>query len=219
MEMNTETAAHDLIARMMLVNEHGMSKQHIKDNMDKFRSAIIFQGFMKKNLIVGSTNQELHDLYCKIALDMDIQPLSLIDFSRTLCKYYGFELYSVKKNGKTKRIFRENITPTKTDQIHAVQALTYYAINEQTKEDFLGQRNSDAYEKYVEWCRNNVQPITSNIGFSRTVSGTTKLTHTHDIEGTKQMTIHNHLEKGEEVILLRMQGGQKYIVLDRIGGD
>lgn len=169
MEMNTETAAHDLIARMMLVNEHGMSKQHIKDNMDKFRSAIIFQGFMKKNLIVGSTNQELHDLYCKIAHDMDIQPLSLIDFSRTLCKYYGFELYSVKKNGKTKRIFRENITPIKTDQIHAVQALTYYAINEQTKEDFLGQRNSDVYEKYVEWCRNNVQPITSNIGFSRTV--------------------------------------------------
>lgn len=49
-------------------------------------------------------------------------------------------------------------------------------------------------------------------------SGATKLTHTHDIEGTKQMTIHNHLEKGEEVILLRMQGGQKYIVLDRIGG-
>lgn len=49
-------------------------------------------------------------------------------------------------------------------------------------------------------------------------SGATKLTHTHDIEGTKQMTIHNKLEKGEEVILLRMQGGQKYIVLDRIGG-
>ena len=42
--------------------------------------------------------------------------------------------------------------------------------------------------------------------------------HTHDVEGTKQMTIHNALEKGEEVILLRMQGGQKYIVLDRIGG-
>ena len=42
--------------------------------------------------------------------------------------------------------------------------------------------------------------------------------HTHDIEGTKQMNIHNALEKGEEVVLLRMQGGQKYIVLDRIGG-
>ena len=34
----------------------------------------------------------------------------------------------------------------------------------------------------------------------------------------EQMTIHNALEKGEEVVLLRMQGGQKYIVLDRIGG-
>lgn len=42
--------------------------------------------------------------------------------------------------------------------------------------------------------------------------------HTHDIEGTKQMTVHNALDKGDEVVLLRMQGGQKYIVLDRIGG-
>ena len=43
--------------------------------------------------------------------------------------------------------------------------------------------------------------------------------HTHDIEGTKQMTVHNALEKGEEVILIRQQEGQKYIVLDRIGGS
>lgn len=42
--------------------------------------------------------------------------------------------------------------------------------------------------------------------------------HTHDIEGTKLMTIHNELHKDDEVIMLRMQGGQKYIVLDRIGG-
>ena len=41
--------------------------------------------------------------------------------------------------------------------------------------------------------------------------------HTHDIEGTKQITIHNALEKNETVILLRQQGGQKYLVLDRIG--
>ncbi len=42
--------------------------------------------------------------------------------------------------------------------------------------------------------------------------------HIHDIEGTKQMTFHNALEQGEEVILIRQQEGQKYIVLDRIGG-
>lgn len=42
--------------------------------------------------------------------------------------------------------------------------------------------------------------------------------HIHDIKGTKKMTFHNELEKGEEVILVRVQGGQKYVVLDRIGG-
>lgn len=54
-----------------------------------------------------------------------------------------------------------------------------------------------------------------------TITGKTKaktVPHAHDIEGTKQMTFHNKLEQGEEVILLRMQDGQKYIVLDRIGG-
>lgn len=50
------------------------------------------------------------------------------------------------------------------------------------------------------------------------ISGKTDLAHSHSVKGTKQITIHNALEKGEEVILLRMQGGQKYIVLDRIGG-
>lgn len=169
MELNTKTAAYDLIARMMLVNEDCMSKPYIRENMDKFRSAIIFLGFINKGMVAGSTNQELYDLYCKIAHDMEIEPISQIDFSRTLCKYYGFELYSAKKNGKTKRIFRENITPTKTEQIHAVQALSYYAANEQSKEDFLGQRNVDAYEDYIDWCRKNVQPIVSKIGFSRTV--------------------------------------------------
>lgn len=42
--------------------------------------------------------------------------------------------------------------------------------------------------------------------------------HKHDIEGTKQITMHNALEKGEQVILIRQQEGQKFIVVDRIGG-
>lgn len=42
--------------------------------------------------------------------------------------------------------------------------------------------------------------------------------HTHIITGQKQITIHNGLEVGDEVILVRQQEGQKFIVLDRIGG-
>ena len=54
-----------------------------------------------------------------------------------------------------------------------------------------------------------------------TVKGKTEsksISHTHDIEGKKQMTIHNGLIKGEKVILIRQQEGQKFIVWDRIGG-
>lgn len=47
---------------------------------------------------------------------------------------------------------------------------------------------------------------------------TQNVSHSHDIEGRKQMTIHNGLIKGEKVILVRQQEGQKFIVWDRVGG-
>lgn len=41
-------------------------------------------------------------------------------------------------------------------------------------------------------------------------------THNHEYKGKKQFTIHNNLVIGEEVVLMQMQGGQKYLVLDRV---
>lgn len=41
--------------------------------------------------------------------------------------------------------------------------------------------------------------------------------HNHPIKGRKKITVHNGLVVGDEVILARQQGGQKYIVVDRIG--
>ena len=43
-------------------------------------------------------------------------------------------------------------------------------------------------------------------------------THNHTISGNFNVIIKNGLLVGETVILVRMQEGQKYIVLDRIGG-
>lgn len=40
--------------------------------------------------------------------------------------------------------------------------------------------------------------------------------HLHNIAGRKRMRVYNGLHKGEQVILLRMRGGQKYLVLDRL---
>lgn len=45
---------------------------------------------------------------------------------------------------------------------------------------------------------------------------TADVTHKHTISGRKRITIHNGLTLGERVILLRKQGGQEYVVLDRI---
>lgn len=43
-----------------------------------------------------------------------------------------------------------------------------------------------------------------------------ELSHNHSIFGRKEMTIHNGLQVGDEVILLKKKGGQKYLVLDRV---
>lgn len=40
--------------------------------------------------------------------------------------------------------------------------------------------------------------------------------HKHEYKGRKKITIHNGLKVGEGVLLIRQQGGQKFIVLDRI---
>jgi hypothetical protein len=40
--------------------------------------------------------------------------------------------------------------------------------------------------------------------------------HVHPISGTKEITIHNGLKIGDEVILLKKKGGQKYLVLDKV---
>lgn len=41
--------------------------------------------------------------------------------------------------------------------------------------------------------------------------------HKHEIKGTKTITVHNGLIVGEKVIMMQVSGGQKYIVIDRIG--
>lgn len=41
--------------------------------------------------------------------------------------------------------------------------------------------------------------------------------HNHDIIGRKSIIVHNALIVGDKVILIREQGGQRYIVIDRVG--
>lgn len=41
--------------------------------------------------------------------------------------------------------------------------------------------------------------------------------HTHDYVGEKEFFVKNHLQEGEKVLLLRVAGGQKFVVWDRLG--
>lgn len=40
--------------------------------------------------------------------------------------------------------------------------------------------------------------------------------HNHEYKGKKEFLVHHALKVGEEVLLLRQQGGQKFIVIDRV---
>lgn len=40
--------------------------------------------------------------------------------------------------------------------------------------------------------------------------------HTHGYKGRKVFRVNNALMQGEKVILIRVQGGQKYLVLDKV---
>lgn len=40
--------------------------------------------------------------------------------------------------------------------------------------------------------------------------------HNHEYKGKKEFIIHNSLVVGDEVIMIQVQGGQKYIVIDRV---
>lgn len=41
-------------------------------------------------------------------------------------------------------------------------------------------------------------------------------THNHNIVGVKSITIHNGLQIGDKVVLLKKKGGQKYLILDKV---
>lgn len=42
------------------------------------------------------------------------------------------------------------------------------------------------------------------------------MNHSHPYVGTKSFRVHLALKAGEQVILLRADGGQKFIILDRV---
>lgn len=64
---------------------------------------------------------------------------------------------------------------------------------------------------------------TSSVTLSHTHSvngstGSSGGSHSHKVKGTINVIVHNALKVGDTVLLLRQDGGQNFIILDRIGG-
>lgn len=64
----------------------------------------------------------------------------------------------------------------------------------------------------VSW---NTEEDTHKHGNGNNGQPTADVTHKHGVSGRKKITIHNGLTVGENVLLLRETGGQRYVVLDR----
>ena len=66
------------------------------------------------------------------------------------------------------------------------------------------------------WTENETQH-THAVQDTYTSGGSSSPTsHRHAYTGRKRFIVHNGLVNGEKVILLRVQGGQKYVIWDRI---
>jgi hypothetical protein len=76
-------------------------------------------------------------------------------------------------------------------------------------------------KKEYEWITENTQnyaPLPNTGVTACEAAHDHTVDHKHDIiQEKKKVFIHNALKNGEEVILMQIAGGQKYIVIDRIG--
>lgn len=70
-------------------------------------------------------------------------------------------------------------------------------------------------EMTVDHC---VEPVSHGHAVTDTYTGggsAEPVSHSHPCRGRKGFRVHNALREGERVLLLRCDGGQKYVVLDR----
>jgi hypothetical protein len=55
--------------------------------------------------IVGAETSLVYDKYKQLCIEMNYEVISRIDFSRFVCKYFGYSVVDKKVNGNKSRIF------------------------------------------------------------------------------------------------------------------
>lgn len=92
---------------------------------------------------------------------------------------------------------------------HSVDISVSWATEE---DNFLDQNAMMHTHDGTPLIGNSGKPIVGQTGTTTNFD----TTHHHEIKGRKKIIVYNGLTVGEKVLLLRTQGGQYYIVIDRV---
>ena len=163
---------HDLLIRIISENPDLKDKQISESHRKKIKSAVIFNTLIKHDMIVGYTNQQVYNVYCEIASTLSVPALSKIDFSRTLCKYYGFsvvDIHSRKDNVKHRIYVKDQKEFLKNRKL---QSFLDFVIDK-TAKDIVGKTNQELYSEYLDFFKEHKDktwkiPI-SKIDFGRRI--------------------------------------------------
>lgn len=135
----------------------------------------------------------------------------LHDFNDLLSTIKKAAVEAVKASKPTAVVYGKVIS-TSPLKINVEQKMTL------TKEQLVLTRNVTDYEVEMTF-----DHLTENHTHTHTISDTysgggsaSSETHDHAYQGKKLFTVHNGLVVGDEVLMMQMQGGQRYIVLDRV---
>ena len=162
----------DMVERMLVENPDLKDKQISESHRKKIKSAVIFNTLIKHDMIVGYTNQQVYNVYCEIASTLSVPALSKIDFSRTLCKYYGFsmmDIHSRKDNVKHRIYVKDQKEFLKNRKL---QSFLDFVIDK-TAKDIVGKTNQELYSEYLDFFKEHKDrtwkmPI-SKIDFGRRI--------------------------------------------------
>ena len=162
----------DMVERMLVENPDLKDKQISESHRKKIKSAVIFNTLIKHDMIVGYTNQQVYNVYCEIASTLSVPALSKIDFSRTLCKYYGFsvmDIHSEKDNVKHRIYVKDQKEFLKNRKL---QSFLDFVIDK-TANNIVGKTNQELYSEYLDFFKEHKDrtwkmPI-SKIDFGRRI--------------------------------------------------
>ena len=79
-----------------------------------------------------------------------------------------------------------------------------------------GEEGQDHSHRQITAIGDGLDPAAGEVPGGGT--GSQSARHTHRVTGRKKIRVCNRLKAGDQVVLVRVQEGQKFLVLDRTGG-